>query len=155
MNVASIIDEIQSVGGRIEANNGKLMLRAPSPLPDDLLRRIRINKPKLLETLRMKSESGVHGIPISELRELAGDDWEELHENLDTLDSFAHAVATRRMRESGQRPTHYTQRSECAGCGLVWLWEGAPEYVQGCPWCFNRVKGVAVPKPRKQMRVKA
>jgi hypothetical protein len=103
---------------------------------------------------RGQTENTIHGIPISELQELADEDWLELQDNPDLLDVFAHAVQTRRMRESGQRPAHYTQISICQHCGPVWLWEGAPEHVEGCPWCFNRVKGVSVPRPRKQTSVK-
>jgi len=84
----------------------------------------------------------IHGTPISELRDLTGDDWPEIKNDPDALDSFAHAVSTRRMRESGRRPSHYTQVSICKHCGPVWLWEGAPEHVQGCPWCFNRLRGI-------------
>jgi len=39
--------------------------------------------------------------------------------------------------EAGIVPGHYTQPSECASCGPVWLWEGAPDKVHGCPWCHH------------------
>lgn len=90
-----------------------------------------------------------YGVPLAELQKLAGDDWPELQNDLGQLEFFAHAIQTRRMRESGRRPAHYTQRSECTSCGLVWLWKGAPRHVLSCPWCFNRHAGVTVPRPNE------
>lgn len=89
----------------------------------------------------------IRGIPLVELRELAGNDWPELQNDPGQLESFAHAIQTRHMRESGLRPAHYTQRSECVACGPVWLWKGAPRHVEACPWCFNRHTGITVPRP--------
>ena len=57
MNVASIIYEIQSAGGRIEVNHGKLRLTAPKPLSDDLVDLIKAHKPELLVTLCKDEES--------------------------------------------------------------------------------------------------
>ena len=88
-----------------------------------------------------------YGVPLSELQELAGDDWQVLENDHGQLECFAHAVMTRRMRESGLRPPHYIQRSECDRCGPVWLWQGAPDNVSGCPWCFNRINNLMIPRP--------
>ena len=129
-----------------------------TPSPDkvtcensDLSEALRMSRMSRTKTSDTESGTENHRIPISELRELAGCDWSEIQNDPDTLNSFAHAVYTRRMRESGQRPAHYTQESFCKHCGPVWLWEGAPEHVQGCPWCFNRVQGVSVPRSGKQI----
>jgi hypothetical protein len=82
----------------------------------------------------------------AELRELAGADWPECERDPVLLATFAHAVAIRKMRERGEIPPHYTQQATCAHCGPVWLWPGAPDYVQGCPWCLNRAAGKPVPR---------
>jgi len=95
---------------------------------------------------RSRHAPETYGIPLVELQELAGDDWPELENDSEQLEAFAHAVQTRKMRESGRQPVHYTQASTCKGCGPVWLWEGAPGHVEGCPWCFNRRAGVIIPK---------
>ena len=50
------------------------------------------------------------------------------------------------MREKGICPDHYTATTECIHCGPVPIFEGVPEKVEGCPWCFNRLKGLAVPE---------
>jgi hypothetical protein len=89
----------------------------------------------------------LHGLTLAELEAEAADDWQEIQHNPGQLEAFAHAVQTRHMRESGLRPLHYTQRAECAHCGPVWLWEGAPDNVSGCPWCFNRATDVRIPRP--------
>ena len=89
----------------------------------------------------------VHGIPLAELRDLAGDDWPGLEADPGLMNAFAHAVRTRRMRERGEVPPEYTQIVHCEGCGPVPLWAGAPGRVVACPWCFNRVAGRPIPHP--------
>lgn len=39
--------------------------------------------------------------------------------------------------ELGKSPAHYTTASTCKRCGPVWLWQGAPTEVLGCPWCHH------------------
>jgi len=90
----------------------------------------------------------VHGVPLPELRHLAGDDWSEIEADPELLDAFASAVQARRLREQGQIPPDWTETVTCAGCGPVLLWSGAPERVEACPWCFNRVKGLPVPEAK-------
>ncbi len=80
-----------------------------------------------------------HGMTLSELKEAAGPDWPEVEADLALAQALAHAVQTRRMRERGEVPPHYTATTLCAGCGPVPIWPGAPEHVLACPWCFNRV----------------
>ncbi len=64
------------------------------------------------------------------------------------LDDIAAAVAATRARAAGKVPEGWTTVSTCAGCGPVWLWRGAPESVQACPWCHERHQGRPVPKAR-------
>jgi len=83
--------------------------------------------------------------------------WKELGPDRDALQrgeisavevqAFCLALECSRTRAAGQRPSHYTKRAVCAACGPVWLWEGAPPQVLGCPWCFNRSNGLPIPKP--------
>jgi hypothetical protein len=90
--------------------------------------------------------SEILGIPFAELQQEAGEDWPEVRDNPKLLQAFAHATKARRMREEGVRPPEYTQPATCPHCGPVWLWAGAPEQVLGCPWCFNRIKGLPMPQ---------
>ncbi len=50
------------------------------------------------------------------------------------------------MRERGEAPAHYTSTAVCAHCGPVPIFSGAGERVLGCPWCFNRAKGLPMSK---------
>lgn len=67
-------------------------------------------------------------------------------EGPEVLRAYALAVCDRKLRERGIAPAHYTARTHCKGCGLVPIFEGCPPQVEGCPWCWNRVKGLPVPK---------
>ncbi len=60
-------------------------------------------------------------------------------------EAMAHAIQTRRMRERGEVPAHYTATTTCKHCGPVPIFPGVPATVLGCPWCFNRVQGLPVP----------
>ena len=50
------------------------------------------------------------------------------------------------MRQQGVVPSHYNDVTSCARCGPVPIWEGCPTKVLGCPWCFNRHKGLPMPR---------
>lgn len=92
------------------------------------------------------NDLSLHGIPLSELREIAGPDWPEVERDPALLETLAHAVSIRRMRERGEVPPSYTATAVCAGCGPVPIFPGVSEQVDGCPWCFNRIKGLPVPR---------
>jgi hypothetical protein len=49
------------------------------------------------------------------------------------------------IRERGEVPDHYTATTTCKHCGPVSIWAGCPPAVLGCPWCFNRMKGLPIP----------
>ncbi len=87
-----------------------------------------------------------HGLTLADLKEAAGTDWNEIAGDRALFETFAAAVATRRMRARGEVPSLYTASTTCAGCGQVPIFEGAPARVDGCPWCFNRHAGRPVPK---------
>ena len=90
---------------------------------------------------------GVGGFTLAELEAAAGADWPAVRDRPEALDALSHLLTIRALRERGERPGHYTRASTCAACGPVWLWEGAPARVLGCPWCFNRVAGRPIPRP--------
>ncbi len=84
---------------------------------------------------------------LAELEAAAGEDWPDVRDRPEALEALAVALETRAMRDRGEVPAHYTRAALCASCGPVWLWEGAPERVLGCPWCFNRAAGKPIPRP--------
>ena len=55
-----------------------------------------------------------------------------------------------REREAGIRPASYTSTTTCRGCGLVYIFPGAPARVDCCPWCSNRGKGLPIPRPQEE-----
>lgn len=82
---------------------------------------------------------------LNKLRTLAGKDWDEVSSDPEHLQAFAAMVAIKEMREEGIAPDHYTATTECRHCGPVPIWEGCLPEVIGCPWCFNRHKGLPIP----------
>lgn len=51
-------------------------------------------------------------------------------------EAYARLYAIDRERRSGRIPAHYTARTDCANCGEVPIFDGAPDRVDGCPWCL-------------------
>jgi len=86
------------------------------------------------------------GLTIADLKDTAGPDWPECQHDSALLETVAHAIQARRMRETGTVPAHYIAITICAGCGPVPIFEGAPATVLGCPWCLNRAAGRPVPR---------
>ena len=78
-------------------------------------------------------------------------EWSELLENKKgelterELPVAAEMVTISQMREKGIVPDHYTAATNCEHCGPVPIWSGCPSEVKGCPWCFNRLKGLPIP----------
>ena len=89
---------------------------------------------------------GIGHCAIAELEQAAGEDWPEVRDDPSVVEALAHAVITRRQRERGECPPHWTAHGECACCGPVFLWPGSPARVLGCPWCFNRAEGRPISK---------
>ena len=85
-----------------------------------------------------------------ELREAAEDDWDEISNDPAQLIAFADSQAIVQIRESGCVPGHYTSETTCRNCGTVPIWQGCPPQVSGCPWCFNRLKGLPMPNERSR-----
>lgn len=66
----------------------------------------------------------------------------------DVLRGYLRALARSQHMAAGNVPEAWTRAADCAGCGPVLLWPGAPESVPGCPWCQHRKAGRAIPRPR-------
>ena len=81
-----------------------------------------------------------------ELSELLGADWDWIRQNPKILEACREAETVRRMREAGIVPSHYTESTVCGHCGRVPIVPGCPDKVLACPWCFNRLKGLPIPR---------
>lgn len=88
-----------------------------------------------------------HGFILADLEAAAGVDWPEVRDRPGALAALAELLRTQAQRDRGEVPPHYTQACECATCGPVWLWEGAPAHLTACPWCMTRAKGAPTPQP--------
>ena len=79
-------------------------------------------------------------------------EWSELLENKNgeltdgEIPVAADMVAITEMRERGIVPDHYTATTNCKHCGPVPIFEGNWPESDGCPWCFNRLQGLPIPK---------
>jgi len=81
----------------------------------------------------------------SELQERAEQDWEEISGDPAQLKSFAELAMITDMRHRGIVPDHYTAMTNCKHCGSVPIFEGNWPESDGCPWCFNRLRGLPMP----------
>jgi hypothetical protein len=85
----------------------------------------------------------------------SGSEWSELLENKNgelaehEIPAAIDMVTITEMRERGVVPDHYTAITECMNCGTVPIFPGLPPEVLGCPWCFNRIKGLPIPSVRE------
>jgi len=136
MSALPAISEISEQGITARIEGDELVVTAPKgTLTPDVIAKLKSRKPELLRLLK-------------ELRERAGPDWEEVSGDPAKLKAFAELVLITEMREKGIVPDHYTATTECKRCGPVPIFDGLPETIKGCPWCFNRLKGLPVPNPQ-------
>ena len=91
--------------------------------------------------------TGLCGIPVSELRDIAGRDWLACQSDPELLEALALAVSARRMREHGEVPPGWDHVTTCKRCGDVPIFAGFPTTVEGCPWCLVRISGKPIPAP--------
>ena len=93
------------------------------------------------------TQANLFGIPITELQNFAGDEWQLISNDRNQLEAFAHALYTMKQKERGEIPANYTATANCANCGDVYL---PPELVlsgkvEGCPWCWNKANDLPIP----------
>jgi hypothetical protein len=139
-SAADLIREAEAAGMLLEVDAGEVY--ASGALTETMLNRLRARKDELLPVLM----AAKFGLTVTALREAAGPDWPEVERDPALLECLAHAVQTRRMRERGEVPAHYTATTTCTHCGPVPIFPGVPAHVLACPWCFNRVAGMPVPE---------
>jgi len=81
-----------------------------------------------------------------EPREIVGDEWGGISSDPKQLEALRYTAQVVRQIRAGVRPEYWTANTECKHCGPVLIWEGCPPKLQGCPWCFNRIKGLPIPR---------
>ena len=133
MSALRLLIEFWDKGIKVRVEGSELALKVPKGvLTPCLVSRVKNEKPALL-------------VSLDKIREKAGDDWMEVFNDPARLKAFADLLAISEMRERGIIPDHYTATTECKRCGPVPIFEGCPPEVGGCPWCFNRLKGLPIP----------
>lgn len=132
-----LIERAKQHGATLRVRGGRIGIWGR--IPDSLLEELRRHRVTVaLELL---------GLTVDELMQAAGDAWEAM-DSTDRI-RLAEAIATRKMREQGRVPKHYTAQTQCHGCGPVPIFPGAPRVVLSCPWCFNRVRGLPIPRMKR------
>ena len=142
MGVVEVLDRFYDFGIRVLAIDDKLVVESSIPLTEEQRVFIREHKKQIMTQI---TKDTVNGITLSELKEVAGEDWPDIEHDQKMIEALAGFITIRHMRERGEIPPDYTHIAICAGCGPVWLFVAG--HVQGCPWCFNRKKGLLIPRP--------
>ena len=133
MSALPLISELANNGIRVRPEGSNVVVSPEKALTPELLKRIKKEKPTLIRNLER-------------IRRDAGSDWDEIANDPQQLKSYFELLMIGDMRSKGVTPDHYTSTTECKHCGPVPIWEGCPPEVNGCPWCFNRIKGLPISK---------
>lgn len=162
MSAAALLAEAERRGFRLSINGDKLHVK---PVPDAaLLERLRAHKGELLKALSGRARlqalaaeacQGLSGYIIPErlLAKLAPEDISYIEAEADPLPflrSFAVALVWGEFRRQGMAPPGWDKAAHCDRCGSVYLWRSM--HVAGCPWCWNRLHGVNIPRPDARER---
>ncbi len=65
-DIAALLDEVASAGGEFALSGDRLSVRAPHPLPPELMERFRSNKPAVVQALKSRPRCSECGCPIVE-----------------------------------------------------------------------------------------
>lgn len=95
-----------------------------------------------------KSNSISLKLDLEKLKMFLGKDWEDYKDNQEALVLLADMLFKKQLIEQGQVPSNFTAITCCSSCGYVYV---PPALVNGgkvlgCPWCWNRVKGLLIPR---------
>ena len=135
MSALPLISELADKGIRVRHEGSNVVVSPENALTPDLVERIKDEKPILIKQLeKVRQDVGD-----------TGNDWDEIGSDPEKLKNYYELLMIGEMREKGIAPDHYTATTECIHCGSVPIFEGVPEKVEGCPWCFNRLKGLPTP----------
>ena len=90
--------------------------------------------------------SEISPVSDNELKTALEDDWDEVSNDPAQLEVARQWVAEAKQVANGVIPERYTCTSNCKYCGPVLVVEGYPKNANNCPWCFNRIKGLPIPR---------
>jgi len=107
----------------------------------------------LMELVRKKYKTAIRGADKTDISPYVSNGsptYEELKSQFPDIEPsevpvVIEMLGIQDMRYRGIVPEHYTATTECNRCGPIPIFEGCPPQIDGCPWCFNRVKGLPMP----------
>ncbi len=161
MIAQEVITKLADAGISIKLDGENLGVSAAQRPTDDQLDYLKSHKSQLVayfqtrESMALSLDDALanicHGLSITVEEVHAAlapediADWRDGNLSTETLTAFTESLLQQRDMAIGIVPATYTQKAVCRRCGPVWLWvEGI---VDGCPWCFHRAAGRAVPRP--------
>lgn len=148
----ALLADLNSRGVRLRLDGPVLNASPRSKVTAAIERIIRSNRNDLVRYLSSAPANddvhhGDNRAFLGRLRTELGDDWGEVSSDPAQLEAFARLFRTDECRRQGKRPAHYTATAICRGCGPVPIFEGTTERVLGCPWCYNRINRLPIPRP--------
>ena len=161
MSAAWSLPALKARGIELWAQGKTLRYRAPAgTVTPDLLAALKAHKPELLQTLSKWANlepaaaeacTSLSGYIATAdlLARLAPEDRDDLEamptdQAVGFLRAFATACVWTDMRRQGIAPPGWDKPATCKLCGPVLLWTSID--VSGCPWCWNRLHGVKIPR---------
>lgn len=166
MNAGPLIRELNAAGIRLQVRGDRLHVDAPTgAVTPELRQRITSNKAELIDLagrqatrtrlLELVDRLGidpahVHLLPLLDVLAFDGLGDEQLRAYLSMLDDTA-------TRQAGKVPAGHDAAILCHRCGPVLVHPGMAAVLPvvngwpralGCPWCFIRKAGGAIPRPR-------
>jgi len=100
------------------------------------------------QRLRLIRLAQAEGLPVRTVLKLARGELDMLDGYPEaTVLAYARALLCTAERRVGHVPMAWSEAAHCDGCGPVWLWSDLPPRVLACPWCWNRLAGLPVPRP--------
>jgi hypothetical protein len=160
-----LVRDLAARGIRLSRNGDRLHVEGrPGSITPKLREMLAEAKPAILDCLsaaeprhRLLTAADVEGIDPACVRALSVADIAACADFPDeVLRAYVRALRDAALRQRGWAPDDETAVIRCVRCGPVFaapevshvlpIVDGMPTSI-GCPWCWNRVRGIAIPHP--------
>ena len=159
---ADLIRDLSARGVRLSRKGDRLLVEAPTgTLTPELQQTLAEAKPAILAALdtreRLLALADAEGIDPALVHALTARDVDDCAEQTDDfLRAYLRALRDDALHARGWPADDETAAIRCMRCGPVYaapevarvlpVVDGVPTAI-GCPWCFNRAKGLPIPRP--------
>jgi hypothetical protein len=101
----------------------------------------------------LQEDYGEYGAMFDPLTQFFLADWDDVKNNPVVITLCIETLQNRRLMTQGIAPPNFTAITHCYCCGDVYvpLTLVNNGNVIWCMWCFNRLYGLPIPRPNKQM----